>query len=133
MAIPKSRKDKSKNEKKKKEMEKAKQKKRLKESQLDINEEVELLVEIQDIRDELNIIKMVLDDQCSVLTVQDNKDDRKAEGFEKNTLHATFPDVDGKPVNYHVDVNRKTIEHMISRARDVYNAVRVQAFFYDQC
>jgi len=109
--------------KEKKEMQKQEQE--LKESQLNINEEVELLVEIQDIRDELHIIKMVLDDQWSVLTVQDSEGDRKTKEFERNALHTTFPDVDGKPVDYYVNVNRKTIERMISRARDVYNAVWV--------
>ncbi|RYP58456.1 hypothetical protein DL769_008947 [Monosporascus sp. CRB-8-3] len=118
--------DKSKKEKKKetkKAKQKAKQKRGLKGSQLHIDQEVELLVEIQDIRDELNIIKMVLDDQHSVLTVPDSEDNRKSAKSKKHILHATFPDVDGKSVDSHVNVNRKTIEHMISRAGDVYNAI----------
>ncbi|PVH68818.1 hypothetical protein DL98DRAFT_628915 [Cadophora sp. DSE1049] len=119
--VQKNQKSKTKKEKKK-DKKKAKQKKGLKESQLDINEEGELLVEIQDIRDELNIIKMVLDDQHSVLADGDaeNQEDKSA---TKPMPHATFPHVDGKPVDNHVNVNRKTIEQMISRARDVYSAV----------
>ncbi|RYP29124.1 hypothetical protein DL767_006894 [Monosporascus sp. MG133] len=118
--------DKSKKEKKKerkKAKQKAKPKRGLKGSQLHINQEVELLVEIQDIRDELNIIKRVLDDQHSVLTVPDSEDNRKSAKSKKHILHATFPDVDGKAVDSHVNVNRNTIEHMISRAGDVSNAI----------
>ncbi|KAG4434243.1 hypothetical protein IFR05_010262 [Cadophora sp. M221] len=119
--VQRNQKSKTKKEKKK-DKKKAKQKKGLKESQLDINEEVELLIEIQDIRDELNIIKMVLDDQHSVLADGDaeKQEDKTA---TKPMPHATFPHVDGKPVDNHVNVNRKTIEQMISRARDVYSAV----------
>ncbi|RYP61087.1 hypothetical protein DL770_009852 [Monosporascus sp. CRB-9-2] len=124
--IQKTLKDKSKKEKRKdkeKAKQKAKQKKGLKESQLHIKQEVELLVEIQDIRDELNIIKMVLDDQHSVLTVPDSEENCKNAKSEKHILHATFPNVDGKAVDSHVNANRKTIEHMTSRAGDVYSAV----------
>ncbi|KAH7348287.1 hypothetical protein BKA65DRAFT_594149 [Rhexocercosporidium sp. MPI-PUGE-AT-0058] len=111
----------SKTKEKKKDKKKAKKKKDLKESQLDINEEFELLVKIQDIR-EFKIIKMVLDDQHSVLADGD-AECQELKASTKLMPHATFPDVDGKPGDNHVGVNRKTIEQMISRARDVYSAV----------
>lgn len=123
-AVQKSQKSKSKKEEKKdkkKAQQRAKKKKGMKESQLDINEEVELLVEIQDIQDELSIIKMVLDDQHSVLADGDTGDQQ--DQSKKQMLRPTFPYVDGKAVDNHVNVNRQTIEHMISRARDVYSAV----------
>jgi hypothetical protein len=92
-----------------------------KRSQLYINEEVELLVEIQDIRDELRIIEMVLEDQHTVLADVDNETQQ-----QKSLPHssrAKFPPVDGKPIDNHVKFNRRSIEHMVLRARDVYNAV----------
>ncbi|KAI0858773.1 hypothetical protein F4860DRAFT_526840 [Xylaria cubensis] len=101
---------------------KTKRKKDTKNSRHKIAREVELLVEIQDIQDELDIIKMVLDQQSSVLTVpQDGADDCTK---SKETLsYDTFPTVDGKPVDHYTTANKKTIEGMRVRAADVYRRV----------
>ncbi|EHK97535.1 hypothetical protein M7I_6688 [Glarea lozoyensis 74030] len=106
---------------KRKEKYKAKKRKMMKKAQLYINEEVELLVEIQDIRDELRIIEMVLEDQYTVLADVENETQQP-----KSLTHisrAKFPPVDGKPVDSHVKFNRRSIEHMVLGARDVYNAI----------
>jgi hypothetical protein len=96
----------------------------LKESQLNINEEIELLVEIEDIQDELNIIKLVLDDQYSVLS--ENSQESTQKQPETPVLRPKFDHIDGKPVNNHVEVNRKTIANMITRAREVHTAVSIR-------
>jgi len=98
-----------------------KRKKALKQAQLNINKEIELLVEIEDIKDELDIIKMVLDDQYSVLSEGNHDKQHKSPGTPVS--HVSLPDVDGKAVDYHVNVNRKTVEHMISRTKNIHAAV----------
>ncbi|KAI1277697.1 hypothetical protein F5Y07DRAFT_407244 [Xylaria sp. FL0933] len=101
---------------------KAKNKKDAKYSRHEIAREVELLVEIQDIQDELDIIKMVLDEQYSVLTVpQDRADDH--EKSNETLSNGTFPIVDGKPVDYYTTANKRTVEAMRVRAADVYRRI----------
>ncbi|KAI1112881.1 hypothetical protein F5Y14DRAFT_452570 [Nemania sp. NC0429] len=91
-------------------------------SELNIAEEIELLVEIQDIQDELNIIKMVLDEQYSVVTVPRDGGDGDSK-YKENISHDTFPTVDGKAVDYYTVANRKTIERMRLRAEEVHRGV----------
>ncbi|KAI3318081.1 hypothetical protein HD806DRAFT_540551 [Xylariaceae sp. AK1471] len=97
--------------------------KKEKQKTLHIAEEIELLVEIQDIRDELNIIKTVLDEQSSVLTIPHDEGGYGSRKSKENISLDTFPRVDGKTAGYYANVNRKTIERMISRATEVYSAV----------
>ncbi|KAI0805326.1 hypothetical protein GGR55DRAFT_656362 [Xylaria sp. FL0064] len=101
---------------------KAKNKKDAQYARHEIAREVELLVEIQDIQDELDIIKMVLDEQYSVLTVSQDRADDNANSNE-NISHDTFPIVDGKPVDYYTTANKKTVEAIRVRAADVYRRV----------
>ncbi|KAE9381023.1 hypothetical protein N431DRAFT_457638 [Stipitochalara longipes BDJ] len=79
---------------------------------------VSLLSEIQDIQDELNIIKVVLDDQHSVLAVSEEK--KKHGASEKTIASGLFS---GITVDHHVNLNRKKIKHIIERTKDVYRLV----------
>ncbi|KAI1349838.1 hypothetical protein F5Y01DRAFT_326838 [Xylaria sp. FL0043] len=109
-------------EKEKKNRKKAKSKKDAESARHEIDREVELLVEIQDIQDELDIIKMVLDEQCSVLTVPQDRADGHTKSNE-TLSNETFPKVDGKPVDYYTTANKKTVEAMRVRAADVYRRI----------
>ncbi|KAI0415159.1 hypothetical protein F5X98DRAFT_389319 [Xylaria grammica] len=91
--------------------------------QFNIAEEVDVLVEVQDIQDELNIIKMVLDDQSSVLTIRQDGGDEQHAGNNENFTTDTFPIVDGKPIDHYSAVNRQTIERMRLRVADTHQWV----------
>lgn len=103
---------------------KEKRKKDAKSSKHKISREVGLLVEIQDIQDELDIIKMVLDEQYSVLNVSQDGVNDYAKSIE-TLAYDTFPIVDGKPVDYYTTANKKTVEGMRVRAADVYRRVSI--------
>lgn len=147
------RKKKTKTEKKKAKQ-RANRRKNLRKSQYNINEEIAILKEIEDIQDELGIIKLVLDEQYSVVS-QDRKvdaqdrlerhvahiklvldeqysvlsQDRREDAQdlpEKQVSRLEFEHIGGKAVDDHVKENKKTIENMIKRADGVHLAVSMQ-------
>jgi hypothetical protein len=81
---------------------------------------VDLLSEIKDIQDELNIIKVVLDNQHSVLTINEKK---KNYDDSESTTHFFRGRFKGKTVDEHVNDNRKKIEETIKRTEHAYMSV----------